>query len=68
MIVWDINCPYFDWDSDWFVQVSIRIPIDLFGFQLEFWLAGQENIVCFKNSRDLKINYFTLFGISMSMQ
>ena len=52
--LWGINCS----DSDWFVQVPIRIPIhlsgsiDLFGSRLEFQLIDQKIIGCFKNSRD----------------
>jgi len=38
--------------SDCFVQASIRFSIDLFGFRLEFRLADQGIITCFRNSRD----------------
>ena len=33
-------------------RVLIRIPIDLLEFRLGFGLPDQENIDCFRNSRD----------------
>ena len=36
MIVRDIDRMDFDWDSDCFVQIQIKISIDLSRFQLEF--------------------------------
>ena len=42
-----INCLVFDWDSDWFVWILIRISIDLFGFRL----INRGIIARFRNSR-----------------
>jgi len=59
VIVQDIDCPCFDWDSDWFVRFVIRIRIDLSGFRLGFRYTDQGNIVCFRNSRDWQSTFLS---------
>ena len=51
-----IDYPDFDCDSDWFIWVPIRIPIELFRFRLEFGLSERRIITCFRNSRDMIIS------------
>jgi len=38
-------------DSNWFVQVPIRIPIDLSRFRLGFWLMDQGINTCFMKQK-----------------